>query len=136
ANPIAWLVWHLTRVQDDHIAGAFGTGQVWADGGWADRFGLPAGTLEIGYGHTSEQVAAVAAKTSAAGELLVDYHEATYEQTISRVSSVTDADLARVVDRNWTPEVTLGVRLVSVINDGTQHIGQAAFIRGILLRAS
>jgi hypothetical protein len=134
ANPISWLVWHLTRIQDDHIAAAFGVKQVWTDGGWAARFGLAADTVEIGYGHTSERVAEVAAKTSA-GELLVDYHEAVYEQTISRVSSITDADLARVVDKSWTPPVTLGVRLVSVVNDGTQHIGQAAFIRGILLRA-
>ena len=24
ANSISWLVWHLTRVQDDHVADAFG----------------------------------------------------------------------------------------------------------------
>jgi hypothetical protein len=33
ANTIAWLIWHLTRVQDDHIAGAMGAEQLWtADG--------------------------------------------------------------------------------------------------------
>jgi uncharacterized damage-inducible protein DinB len=133
ANPISWLVWHLSRIQDDHIAAAFGVEQVWTDGGWAARFGLAADTVEIGYGHTSARVAEVAAKTSA-GELLVDYHEAVYEQTIKHVSAITDADLARVVDKSWTPPVTLGVRLVSVVNDGTQHVGQAAFIRGILKR--
>lgn len=136
ANPISWLIWHLTRIQDDHIAGAFGVSQVWAEGGWAARFGFPADTLGIGYGHTSEQVAEVSATTSAAGKLLVEYHEAVHEQTIRHVSPVTDADLARVIDRSWTPEVTLGVRLVSVINDNTEHVGQAAFIRGILLRAA
>ncbi|MBO0804888.1 MAG: DUF664 domain-containing protein [Nocardiopsaceae bacterium] len=134
ANPVGWLAWHLTRVQDDHIAAAFGAGQVWTDGGWATRFGLPGDMVEIGYGHTSAQVADVAAKVSAAGELLAEYHEATHAQTIKHVSSITDADLSRVVDRSWTPAVTLGVRLVSVINDCMQHAGQAAFVRGILLR--
>ena len=32
ANPISWLVWHLTRVQDDHVAKAFGAEQVWSAG--------------------------------------------------------------------------------------------------------
>ena len=57
-----------------------------------------------------------------------------HEQTIRLVSGVTDADLSRVVDEAWDPPVTLGVRLVSVIGDGLEHAGQAAFIRGILLR--
>ena len=40
--------------------------------------------------------------------------------------------LAEVIDENWDPPVTLGVRLVSVIDDDTQHIGQAAYVRGLL----
>ncbi|HEX6448010.1 MAG TPA: DUF664 domain-containing protein [Trebonia sp.] len=133
ANPVGWLVWHLTRVQDDHVAAAFGVPQVWTDGGWAARFGLP-DTMEIGYGHRSARVAEVAAKVSATPDLLVEYHEATYAQTVKHVSSITDADLSRMVDRSWNPPVTLGVRLVSVMDDDMQHAGQAAFVRGVLLR--
>jgi len=33
ANTIAWLIWHLTRIEDDHLAGAFGTEQVWITDG-------------------------------------------------------------------------------------------------------
>ncbi len=135
ANPVGWLVWHLTRVQDDHIAAAFGVPQVWSAGGWAARFGLPAHSMETGYGHTSQQVAAITGAISSA-ELLADYHEVTYEQTVKLVSGITDADLERVVDTSWHPPVTLGVRLVSVVNDDMQHAGQAAFLRGILLRAA
>jgi hypothetical protein len=134
ANPIAWLIWHLTRVQDDHVAAAFGVPQVWSDGGWAARFGLP-GSSDTGYGHNTVQVAAVS-EACAASALLADYHEAVYEQTIKLVSGITDADLDRVVDTSWRPPVTLGVRLVSVLNDDAQHAGQAAFVRGIVLRAS
>ena len=52
------------------------------------------------------------------------------------MSGLTDADLPRVVDERWDPPVTLGVRLVSVISDCLQHAGQAAFVRGILLRSA
>jgi hypothetical protein len=135
ANPIAWLIWHLTRIQDDHVAAAFGMQQVWSDGGWAARFGLPPGSMDTGYGHNRVQVAAVS-DACAASALLADYHEAVYEQTIKLVSGITDADLDRVVDTSWRPPVTLGVRLVSVLNDDAQHAGQAAFVRGIVLRAS
>ena len=38
----------------------------------------------------------------------------------------------RVVDRTWDPPVTLGVRLVSILDDDTQHAGQAAYVRGLL----
>jgi hypothetical protein len=41
ANSIAWLVWHLTRIQDDHLADAFEDEQVWTSQGWVERFGLP-----------------------------------------------------------------------------------------------
>jgi Protein of unknown function (DUF664) len=133
ANPVSWLVWHLTRVQDDHLAAAFGVTQVWSSEGWAQRLGLPAGMMDHGYAHTREQVASVAAATAASG-LLGEYHEATHAQTIKLVSEIRDADLARVVDKRWTPPVTLGVRLVSVLDDDMQHAGQAAYLRGVLLR--
>lgn len=133
ANPVSWLIWHLTRVQDDHVAAAFDVPQVWATGKWAARFGLPEETMEIGYGHSSSQVAAVTGAVSSA-DLLIDYHEATYQQTLKHLSGITDADLDRIVDRSWDPPVTLGVRLISVIDDGAQHAGQAAFVRGCVLR--
>lgn len=134
ANPIGWLVWHLTRVQDDHVAKAFGAVQVWSSGGWAKRFGLPEGTMETGYGHTTGQVTAIASATASAS-LLSGYHEETWAQTARLVSGVTDADLNRVVDTRWTPPVTLGVRLVSVLNDDMMHVGQATYAHGIVVRA-
>jgi uncharacterized damage-inducible protein DinB len=130
ANSVAWLCWHLARVQDDHLADAFGVDQVWPR--FAERFGLPFGTGATGYGHSSGQVALV----RVSGDLLTGYHDAVHERTVALVSGVTDADLSRVVDERWDPPVTLGVRLVSVISDCLQHAGQAVFVRGILLRAA
>jgi uncharacterized damage-inducible protein DinB len=129
ANSIAWLCWHLARVQDDHLADAFGVEQVWP--GFIERFGLPFGPGATGYGQSRGQVALV----QVSGDLLAEYHDAVHEQTLALVAGVTDADLSRVVDEGWDPPVTLGVRLVSVISDCLQHAGQATFIRGILVRA-
>jgi hypothetical protein len=130
ANSIAWLIWHLTRIQDDHVCGVAHRQQAWTAAGWADRFGLPFGPEATGYGHDPREVAAVQADA----ETLTGYHDAVFEDTIRYVGTLTDADLPVVVDESWDPPVTLGVRLVSVISDDLQHVGQAAFIRGFLLR--
>lgn len=130
ANSIGWQIWHLTRVQDDHIAGAGGLEQVWYSGGWAERFGLPLDPGDIGYGHSSDEVAVV----QASADLLVAYHDATYEQTVEFVTGLTDADMDTIVDRNWDPPVTMAVRLISVLADDLEHAGQAAFIRGLIDR--
>lgn len=131
ANSIAWLVWHLTRIQDDHVAGVADAGQVWIADGWAERFALPLDDQDHGFGHTSEQVASVVAD----GDLLVGYHDAVHARSVAYVERLADDELARVVDRRWDPPVTLGVRLVSVVDDGAQHVGQAAFVRGMLERS-
>jgi uncharacterized damage-inducible protein DinB len=131
ANTIAWLVWHLTRVQDDHVAEVAGTEQVWTSQGWVDRFGLPFSPRATGFGHSPDEVAKVQV---ASPELLTGYYDAVAEQTLAFVGTLSDADLDRVVDERWDPPVTLGVRLVSVVGDDEQHVGQAAFVRGILLR--
>jgi hypothetical protein len=107
---------------------------VWSAQGWAVRFGLPADLMEIGYAHSTPRVIQVSSAVADA-DLLLDYHESTYRQSLSLVSGVTDADLDRVVDTRWTPPVTLGVRLMSVLNDDMQHAGQAAYVRGMLRRA-
>jgi uncharacterized damage-inducible protein DinB len=130
ANSIAWLVWHLTRIQDDHVAGLDGSKQVWQAGGWAERFALPLDDADTGYGHGPEDVAAVTADA----QMLLGYFEAVHERTIQFVGTLAEAELDRVVDRNWDPPVTMSVRLVSVIADDLQHAGQAAYVRGILQR--
>jgi len=130
ANTIAWLVWHLTRIQDDHIADAAGTGQVWTSSGWYERFGLPFDVSDTGWGHSSQQVGTL--RTDAA--TLLGYHDATHEATRRFVKEGSATDLDRIVDERWDPPVSLGVRIVSVLADDLQHAGQAAFIRGVLER--
>jgi uncharacterized damage-inducible protein DinB len=128
-NSIAWLIWHLTRIQDDHVADVAGRPQVWLSQGWAERFALPFDPADHGYGHSFEQVDAVRPES---GELLTGYHDAVHQQTVRYLSTLRDADLDRVVDTSWDPPVTLSVRLVSVISDDLQHAGQAAYAAGLL----
>lgn len=130
ANSIAWLVWHLTRVQDDHVADAAGSEQIWTAQGWVDRFQLPFDTGATGYGQSSSEVAAV----KAGSQLLTGYHDAVHRRTAEYVAGLVDADFDRIVDESWDPPVSLGVRLVSVVTDDLLHAGQAAFIKGILQR--
>jgi hypothetical protein len=131
ANSIAWLVWHLTRIQDDHVADVAGTEQVWTAAGWNQRFALPFDDRETGYGHDTDQVAAVRVGSA---DLLLGYHDAVHDATLTYVRSLSPHDLDRIVDERWDPPVSLAVRLVSVVADDLEHAGQAAFVRGLAER--
>lgn len=128
ANTIGWLVWHLMRVQDNHVADAAGTEEVWSSAGWHKRFGLPFSEKATGYGHSRDDVDTVHVEA----ELLVGYAQAVTDVTLRYLETLKDADLDRVVDDSWDPPVTLGVRLVSVIGDDLKHLGQAEYVRGLL----
>jgi len=130
SNSIAWLIWHLTRIQDDHVAALRGGEQVWTAGGWSDRFALPLAASDTGYGHAPETVSVVVADS----HLLLGYFEDTHAATLGYVRTLDEADLERVVDSRWDPPVTVSVRLISVIADDLQHAGQAAYVRGIVTR--
>ena len=130
ANTIAWLVWHLSRVEDDHVCGAAGTEQTWTADGWVERFGLPFAETDHGFGQSAAQVGQV----RVGGDLLAGYVEAVGRRTHAYLATLEPDDLDRVVDTHWDSPVTLGVRLVSVVNEVNQHVGQAAYLRGLLDR--
>jgi len=129
ANTIGWLLWHLARVQDHHLSELMDSEQVWVGGDWAGRFGLEPDPSNTGYGHSSEEVGRV---RPADGAAIVDYLEAVQARTIAFLEGLSDGDLDRIVDRRWDPPVTMGVRLVSVADDSLQHVGQAAYVKGLL----
>jgi hypothetical protein len=149
ANSIGWLIWHSARVQDIQvcdIAKTLADGRsdkprsevvgrsdkprsedVWTRDGWVDRFGLDLPRDDTGYGHSADAVA----KVRASVELLAGYYHAVHDMTLEFVETLTDADLERIVDRRWDPPVTASARLVSIVDDCAQHLGQAAYLRGI-----
>lgn len=127
ANSIAWLLWHSARVQDVQLADVAGVEQVWLRDVWVDRFGLDLPRDDTGYGHGPDDVA----KVKAPADLLSGYYHAVHKLTLEYVAGITADELARVVDTNWDPPVTASARLVSIIDDCAQHLGQAAYVRGI-----
>ena len=130
ANTIAWLVWHLTRIQDDHVAAVAGVEQRWTADGFYERFELPFDLSATGWSQSVEEVGAVRCRA----QLLVAYYDAVHEVTAKYVATLGPSDLDRVVDEHWDPPVTLGVRLVSVIDDDLEHVGQAAYLKGLAER--
>ena len=127
SNSIAWLAWHLTRVHDDHVSEIAGRGQAWVEDGWAEKFGMDPDPHAQGTGDTPDDVAAIRAD----GDLLLGYADAVLARTNEYLENVTDEELDRIIDTSYDPPVSVGVRLVSVISDNTQHAGQAAYVRGL-----
>jgi hypothetical protein len=128
ANTIAWLIWHLSRIQDDHVSDITANEQVWV--GWRKRFDLPFTERATGYGQNASQVAAVRVPP----DLLAGYHGDVHEMTTEYLATLSAGELQRIIDRRWDPPVTVAVRLVSVIEDCQQHLGQAAYVRGVAQR--
>ena len=130
ANSIAWLAWHLTRVQDHHLSDLAGRPQAWIADGWHARFDKPADPQETGQRYTPEQVAAL---RPASAQLLLDYHNAVYQRSVEYLQGVTPQDMDRVLDEpQYTQRPTVGVRLVSVMADNLQHAGQVADLCGCI----
>ena len=129
SNSIAWLVWHLTRIEDSHLAAVTQLEEAWLTEGWSERFGLP-GSTSVGYDDGPEQVAAIRPDA----DLLLGYHGRVNGRVLEYLPGVDATELDRIVDTGYDPHVTAGVRLVSVISDNLQHAGQARYLRGMIER--
>ena len=112
------------------MAALDGIEQVWTGKGWAVRFALPLDPSDTGYGHDPQTVALVTGDAAS----LLGYFEDAHEKTLAFVRSLDESGLSRVVDRSWDPPATVSMGLVNIIVDDLQHVGQAAYVRGILQR--
>jgi uncharacterized damage-inducible protein DinB len=127
-NTIAWLVWHLSRVQDRIVSSLAGQPQAWVAEGWHAKFGRPADEGDAGMGHGPRDVESIRPESA---QLLLDYYNAVFKRTEAYVNGLSAADFDRVVDPA-NPEVTVGRRLQVCIMDNVQHAGQAAYLRGLI----
>lgn len=129
SNSIAWLTWHLTRVQDNGISGLFGQEQAWISQGWHAQFGMTPDPDNEGQGHTPAQVAAFRAPSI---QTLLDYHDSVSTRSKSFLTGLAPADFNRELDEpQYQPRPTVGVRVVSILSDNLQHAGQVAYLRGV-----
>jgi len=128
-NSIGWLVWHLTRQQDAQIASLIGGEQLWVTDRWYTKFGRQPEPDDVGFGHSPEQVSAL---KSPELRTLLDYSRAVVERSKEYISSLSENDLDRELNEPWfQPLPTVGIRLVSILDDSVLHAGQAAYIRGL-----
>ena len=128
-NSIAWLAWHLTRVQDHHLSGLAGLDQTWTEDGWHAKFNMDPDPENVGWGHTPEQVANFRAPNAG---ILHEYYRAVLNRSRTYLIGLQSEDLERVLDEpQWNETVTVGIRLVSVMNDNTEHMGQINYLRGL-----
>jgi hypothetical protein len=127
--PIGWLAWRISRVMDSNVSRLSGREQLWIGDGWAARFGMPPEPADFGRSasHTREQVRAF----RASAELLLSYHDATYERMKSYLKTLTADDLARQLDETrYQPIPTVAVRLVSVLENAMTNEGQVSYLKG------
>jgi hypothetical protein len=130
SNPIGWLCWHLARVQDDHVSNLVGCEQAWVADGWHKKFNLPADPTNFGTGDSVERVRAFRAPDA---QTLLDYYNAVHQRTQEYLATLTPEEMDKPVnDDRWTPPPSVGVRLISILGDNTQHTGQVAYLRGYI----
>lgn len=127
-NSVAWLLWHAAREMDAQLAAMRGEEQVWTAQGFDERFGLGEIGDQVGYGQTADEARAITARDPA---LLIEHLEAVTAALDGYLGTLTDVDLDDVIDEQWDPPVTRGVRLISLIDDAAQHVGQAAYVVGM-----
>jgi hypothetical protein len=131
SNSIGWLTWHLTRSHDRNISELAGQEQLWITEGWHARFNRPPDPAETGFSHSAADAAAFRVPDS---RVLLAYQHAVVErirQYILRMLS--EGELEReVYSPTLRNTVTVRRRLVGIINEGLQHAGQAAYVRGLL----
>ena len=128
-NSIAWLIWHAARQEDVQVAQLSGREQVWSAGGWAQRLGIERGAEDFGFGDSAQDVGAV---TTSSLEELAAYLTEVTEASARYAASLSDDEIAEVIDDSYDPPVTRGVRLVSTFEDASTHLGQAAYARSLV----
>ena len=126
-NSMGWLTWHLTRGQDSAFSWLTGQKQIWIEDGWSAKFNRDPNPRDTGFGSKSEDVAAF--KSPDVGELL-GYHQAVFERSRQYLGNLSDAELGRELNNPAFP--TVEALLVAILSDCLQHLGQVAYLRGLL----
>lgn len=129
-NSIGWLLWHLTRSHDRNVSELRGRPQLWLTHGWHARFDRAPDPTDTGYRHSTAEAAGF---RSPRPETLAGYHRAAVAM-IEDYLDGGDDPYRRVHSPTLGDEATVHARLVGVLADGLQHVGQAALLKGLARR--
>ncbi len=127
SNPIGWLVWHLTRTRDNISASIVGDTPIWETGDWGARFGMDGEVPRF----APEEVHLFDPKDY---ETLVGYFDAVAEKSLEIVEALPEEDMGRLVQSTipGRPAQPITSRLAVILNDNIQHVGQIAYLRGLI----
>jgi hypothetical protein len=129
SNSIGWTAWHLIRGHDAQISSLMNSEQLWIKDRWYIKFNRKADPDDTGFGHTPKQVSAF---KSPDVDTILRYQKAVTDRSKKYFRKLSKSDLDRELDEPWfKPLPTVGVRLVSVLEDGILHAGEASYIRGL-----
>ena len=126
ANPIGWILWHMTRIEDMWFQFFIQRQtEIWERDGWNEKFGLP--TRDNGFQHTLEQVADFPAYDLSE---MMRYGEAVRSDTLAYLKTVSSEQMDDV-PREARPEMSVGRIFRQVIGEIYQHQGHIAYLKGL-----
>ena len=129
SNNITWQVWHMARVEDRWVNSYLRQGtEVWIADKWYSKFGLQ--PEDHGARQSAEDSAAMPDLPLAG---LMDYYRVVRDSTNSYVDNLTADDLGKSYSHPRTnPGPTVNWVLAHLLVEEAQHLGQVAYVRGIL----
>lgn len=129
SNHIQWTVFHMARVVDRWIQQVMrGEQQLWHRDRWFERLGLAEDAH--GRGDTPDTVREMPALNIAD---VLAYYDATQQATLDHIDDMTPEDLERTYNaRSRRGGVTGAWILGHLIVEESQHLGQIAYIRGMI----
>ena len=127
SNPISWLVWHLTRTRDNISSSIVGRKPLWESEGWGAKFGMSDGipSFKPDNVHTFDPKSI---------ETLTGYFEAVAANSLKIIEGLQESDMSRMVESTipGRPAQPVVGRLAVILNDNIQHVGQVAYLRGLI----
>ena len=132
SHHIDFALWHASRAEDILLnLGVREEEQLWIRGGWAEKFGIPA--ADVGVGYTAQQVKDMPAISL---EDLLSYYKAVRAETLECVRTIDPDEMDKRCPferlHHQLPEVTKGGVLAHMVVEPVQHLGQIGYIRGII----
>jgi len=131
ANTIGWLLWHTTRSLDRTVGDVINGEQLWIKDKWYIKFGRSTDSNDTGWHHTFEEVGNFRIPDI---QSLRDYFNAVIQMSIKYLENLSEEGLDQLFDNSLHPGTMIPVyqRIEGNIAEHFQHVGQAAYVRGLL----
>lgn len=130
-NSIAWLLWHTGREIDVQLSALTGNDELWYSSQCRAALALGDVGDSLGYGHSADDAAQIQLHDAADFDHLRSYVAATLDALAAYCGSLADNDLSDIIAEYEGQPISRGSCLVSIIDDATAHLAQAAYVAGM-----